>query len=72
LALSNDDAEEKYAELARAPSAVVNGRVQGVFFDSAGEQRVAMHFWPWSLTSGLVVTAIGLLALVSLVRPRRG
>ncbi len=53
------------------PIEIVNGFVRGVFLDGAGEHRVAMRFWPWSLTAGLVLTAFGLVALVSLCRPGR-
>jgi hypothetical protein len=54
------------------PIAVINGCMRGVFVDSAGEHQVTMRFWPWSLTAGLVITAIGLIALVSLCRTGRG
>jgi hypothetical protein len=55
-----------------APIEMVNGCVRGVFVDGAGEHRVVMQFWPWSLTAGLVLTAIGLAALVSLCRRGAG
>lgn len=47
---------------------IVNGFVRGVFVESAGEHRVVMRFWPWSLTVGLIVTALGLIGLVRLSR----
>jgi hypothetical protein len=55
-----------------APIEIVDGFVRGVYIHSAGEHRVVMRFWPWSLTAGLMVTALGLIALVSLCRPGRG
>jgi len=51
---------------------IVNGCMRGVFIETAGEHEIAMWFWPWSLTVGLVVTALGLLAAVSLCRRGRG
>ncbi|MCA2966790.1 MAG: hypothetical protein ACK55F_01400 [Acidobacteriota bacterium] len=51
---------------------IVNGCMRGVFIETAGEHEIAMRFWPWSLTVGLVVTALGLLAAVSLCRRGRG
>ena len=55
-----------------APIEIVNGFERGVFIKSAGEHHLTMRFWPWSLTAGLVVTFLGLIALVRLCRPERG
>jgi hypothetical protein len=51
---------------------IVNGCVRGVFVEAAGEHEVAMRFWPWSLTAGLVVTLLGVVAAVGLCRLGRG
>jgi hypothetical protein len=42
-----------------------------VFVETAGEHEVAMRFWPWSMTAGLVVTLLGVFAAVGLCRPGR-
>jgi uncharacterized membrane protein YfhO len=51
---------------------IVNGCMRGVFVETAGDHEISMRFWPWSLTAGLVVTVIGLVAAVSLCRRGRG
>ncbi len=53
------------------PIEIVNGCVRGVFVNGAGEHEVAMRFWPWSLTVGLGLTALGLVLGAGLVRSKR-
>lgn len=50
---------------------IVNGCVRGVFVETAGEHEIAMRFWPWSLTAGMVVTMLGVGAAVGFCWPAR-